>query len=135
MPTRLCSHIQPDGHRCGAVALAGKRLCYFHARSQARGRRQQSIAKAARWQRNPANLSRLASRVDLSAALTRIVRAVAAGTLDCEVAASLLARVNKAVLALNSHSGEQPLSRRNSAHHSPADLPSHRHPPTINKTP
>ncbi|HEX8815542.1 MAG TPA: hypothetical protein VF753_08575, partial [Terriglobales bacterium] len=32
MPSQECSHVKLNGNQCRSSALAGRKLCYFHAR-------------------------------------------------------------------------------------------------------
>lgn len=72
-----CAHIHLSGRRCGSPALAGRRLCYFHAQTR-------------RPARPNYDLPLLEDATAIQFALTQVVRALQDKALDTKTCALLL---------------------------------------------
>ena len=77
-----CTHLKPDGRRCGSPALRGKPLCYFHARPRPRPR--------------PV-IPDVPDPTDHRAVLQWVMRGLMAGTLDTKAAGQIIYGVQMAL--------------------------------------
>ena len=100
-PARLCSRRQSQGQPCRSVAVTGSPFCHAHARAEQRLRRQRHTARISCRRDSPTHLGSLTTRASILRALSRVLHAIAAGTLDYKLAASLLSRLQRATRALD----------------------------------
>ena len=93
-PQLRCTHLHPDGRRCGSFALRGEPFCYHHhpARPIARGPRH-AAGKA------PFGLPVICDRRSLQVALAEVALRIADNTLDTKRAGILMQCLQVAALA------------------------------------
>jgi hypothetical protein len=96
MFAKLCSGTKADGTACRGVALTGSNFCFFHTRQHSRTRRQQRTHCTPGTRLGPLN-----SRSAVLRALSRVLQAVASGTLAPSRAPALLERIRLATCVLD----------------------------------
>jgi hypothetical protein len=84
-----CMHIMLNGAHCGSPAMRHNRFCYYHKRQHER--RLALEADYARKNRNaPFTLPPLEDAASIQVSLTQIMRLLAAGEIDHEIANLML---------------------------------------------
>jgi hypothetical protein len=94
-PCPICTHILPNGHRCGSPAMRGERHCYHH--HPTRRPPQRITSRGAAF-----NLPPIGDRQDLQFALSEIMGRLADNTLDTRRAGLMLQIVQMAAANLGS---------------------------------
>jgi hypothetical protein len=86
-----CRHKKPDGSKCKANALPGKRLCVFHdpssEKARAEGRRQGGVTRSRPAATLPPDMpdTPLETVADVITCLSQTINQVRTGRLDCRV--------------------------------------------------
>ena len=89
-----CHHVKEDGTYCGCPALSGRQYCYSHLTHRAR-RLRRALAQS-RNEPCPLVLPPLEDLASVSAALSEILQALAAGQLDQRSAGLMLYAIQQA---------------------------------------
>jgi hypothetical protein len=87
--TKVCTHVQVTGHRCGSPALRNEQFCYFHQRMM------RGVATPPEARLHPVAL--IENEEAIQASLMEVINAIARNTIDTRRAELILRALHIAV--------------------------------------